>query len=94
MLQTALAANQTAVISTVPWNRYVGITNSIGADPYGSTPVAASLSGIVRGNPLDQMMVPGGALVPVTYSSQDLTGTSRCTVSWRNAFKTIGGSVP
>lgn len=93
-LQTALAANQTAVISTVPWNRYVGVTSSIGADPYGSTPVSASLAGVVRGSPLDALMIPAGALVPVTYSSQDLTGTSRCTVSWRNAFKMIGGSVP
>jgi hypothetical protein len=93
-LQTALAATQTAVISTVPWNRYVGVTNSIGADPYGSTPVAASLAGVVRGSPLDSLMIPAGASVPVTYSSQDLTGTSRCTVSWRNAFKMIGGSVP
>jgi len=94
LLQTSLAANQTAVISTVPWNRYVGVTSSIGADPYGATPVAASLAGVVRGNSLDSLMVPGGASVPVTYSSQDLTGTSRCTVSWRNAFKMIGGSVP
>lgn len=94
MLQTSLAANQTAVISTVPWNRYVGVTSSIGADPYGSTPVGASLSGIVRGSPLDALMIPAGASVPVTYSAQDLTGTSRCTVSWRNAFKTIGGSIP
>ena len=93
-LQTTLAANQTAVISTVPWNRYVGVTSSIGADPYGSTAVAASLAGSVRGSSLDALMAPAGVLVPVTYSAQDLTGTSRCTVSWRNAFKMIGGSVP
>jgi hypothetical protein len=93
-LQTALAANQTAVISTVPWNRYVGITSSIGADPYGSVAVAASLSGVVRGSPLDALMIPAGSLTPVTYSAQDLTGTSRCTVSWRNAFKMLGGSTP
>jgi hypothetical protein len=93
-IQTTLAPSQTAVISTVPWNRYVGITSSIGADPYGSTAVAASLSGSVRGNPLDSFMIPPGTLIPVTYSAQDLSGTSRCTVSWRNAFKMIGGSVP
>ena len=93
MLQTTLAANQTAVISTVPWNRYVGITSSIGADPYGSTAVAASLTGVVRGSPLDQFMLPAGSLVPVTFSAQDLTANSRCTFSWRNAFKMIGGSI-
>lgn len=92
-LQTTLAANQTAVISAVPWNRYVGITSSIGADPYGSTPVYASLTGVVRGSSLDQLMIPAGLVVPVAYSAQDLTGNSRCTVSWRNAFKMIGGSV-
>lgn len=92
-LQTTLAANQTAVISTVPWNRYVGITSSIGADPYGSTAVAASLTGVVRGSPLDQLILPAGSLVPVTFSAQDLTANSRCTFSWRNAFKMIGGSV-
>jgi len=94
MLQTSLTASQTAVISTVPWNRYVGVTSSLGADPYGSTAISASLSGSVRGNSLDDLMAPAGALIPVTYSSQDLTGNSRCTVSWRNAFKMIGGSVP
>lgn len=93
-LQTTLVAGQTAVISTVPWNRYVGVTSSLGADPYGSTAVNASLSGVVRGNTLDEFMAPAGVLVPVTYSSQDLSGTSRCTVSWRNAFKMIGGSAP
>lgn len=93
MLQTTVAANQTAVISTVPWNRYVGITSSIGADPYGSTPVAASLTGVVRGSSLDQLMIPSGLVVPVNFSAQDLTSNSRCTVSWRNAFKMIGGSV-
>lgn len=92
-LQTTLAANQTAVISTVPWNRYVGITSSVGADPYGSTPVAASLTGVVRGSSLDQLIVPAGLVIPVVFSAQDLTGNSRCTVSWRNAFKMIGGSV-
>jgi hypothetical protein len=93
-LATTLTSAQTAVISTVPWNRYVGVTSSIGADPYGSTAVAASLNATVRGNPLDSFMVPPGTLIPVTYSAQDLSGTSRCTVSWRNAFKMIGGSVP
>jgi hypothetical protein len=99
-LQTTLAAGQTAVIQTAPWNRSVSLTSAVGysllsplhADPFIVPAVGASLAGLVYGSPLDSLALLPGSPAYLLYQAQDATGNSQCTISWRNGYRIIGGA--
>lgn len=103
LVATTLNAFQRVTISTAPWNRYVAGSSAVvggGAlrfasiDPFiapGNLGSSAQM-GNLRGSSLDDMILAPG-LTYVSYTAQDATGGSTCTVTWRDAFRAIGGSV-
>jgi hypothetical protein len=77
---STLGPSDTLVIDTRPWARTAMLNGS------------NSVAGLLTGNPMISLQVQPGATV-VKFSGQDFTGTATCTVQWRNATLSIGGSV-
>jgi hypothetical protein len=73
-----LSGTDTLVIDTRPWARTALLNGS-------------SVAGQLTGNPMISLQAQPGATV-VRFTGQDFTGSSSCTVSWRNAFLAIGGT--
>lgn len=74
-LDATLAHDQSVAVDTRPWARTV--TRSDGA----------SLAGALRGSPLSEFRLPIGQTV-LAYRGTDLSGQSRCVISWRDAYTT------
>jgi len=72
-LDTTLAFDRSITIDTRPWVR------SILRDD------GASFAGVARGAALSDFQLPVGQTV-LAYRGTDLSGQSRCVVSWRDAF--------
>jgi hypothetical protein len=75
---TLTGPSDVLTIDTRPWTRNC-VRNT--------QPAAGGLSGV----PMTAMQIPPGSL-PVSLGGQDPTGTATCTIKWRNAFLSIGGS--
>lgn len=73
-LDTTIGANQSVTIDTRPWAR--SIRRSDGAN----------LRRAAIGASLSDFQLPVGQTI-LRYSGTDMSGTSSCTVSWRNATK-------
>lgn len=71
----------TITIDTAPWARQ--ITDQSGK----------SWAGSYNGNALGEFIVPPG-ITNWIFSGQDSTGKGRCTLQWRTAHATIGGTNP
>ncbi|MGH3300566.1 MAG: hypothetical protein ACRDOK_02590 [Streptosporangiaceae bacterium] len=100
-LQATLAAGQTAVIQTAPWNRSVSLTSAVGydpllrlavTDPLTTGALSSSLAGFVYGSPIDSLALLPGSPAYLLYQAQDVTGNSQCTIAWRNGYRIIGGA--
>ncbi len=75
-----LSGSDTLTVDTRPWARTAMLNGS------------TSVAGLLTGNPMISLQLQPGATV-VRFTGQDFTGTSTCTVQWRNATLAIGGSV-
>lgn len=71
-LDGQVPAGKQAVIDTRPWRRGVTIDG-------------APASGLLRGSPIHECVIPPGAHA-VRYSGTDATGTAAFAVSWRSAY--------
>ena len=74
-----LKAGQTLVIDTRPWAR-TALLNGV------------SVAGALSGDPMIGLQLQPGATV-AHFLGQDYTGTSVCTITWRNATLAIGGTL-
>lgn len=74
-LDVTLAHDRSITIDTRPWARTILRDDG------------ASFAGAVRGASLAEFMLPVGQTV-LAYRGTDLTGQSRCTVTWRDAYTT------
>ncbi len=74
-----LASSDTLTIDTRPWARTAMLNGT------------TSVAGLLTGNPMISLQLQPGATV-VRFTGQDYTGSSTCTVQWRNATLAIGGS--
>lgn len=72
-LDTTLAFDRSITIDTRPWARTILRDDG------------ASFAGVARGASLAEFQLPVGQTV-LAYRGTDLSGQSRCVVSWRNAF--------
>lgn len=71
-LRGTLTEGQQVIADTRPWARSV------------TSPTGGSFAGLLTGNRLADLALPPGATA-LSYSGQDPTGRSSCTVAWRNA---------
>jgi len=72
-LDTTLAFDRSITIDTRPWARTILRDDG------------ASFAGVARGASLAEFMLPVGQTV-LAYRGTDMSGQSRCVVSWRNAY--------
>lgn len=79
-LTGTLVSGQQAIIDTRPWARSV------------TSPSGGSFAGRLTGNRPADLALPPGATA-MSYSGQDSTGRSSCTVAWRNASQIFGAQV-
>lgn len=82
-----LAKGDKLVVDTRPWTRYV-LLNGFATVPGTG---GQSVAGLLLGSPLIAFQAPPGSTI-CKYTGTDWTGTSYCTVTWRNAHLSIGGS--
>lgn len=75
-----LDSDDTLVIDTRPWSRGMSLNGTV-----------TGIAGLLTGSALITMQAQPG-LTPVRLTGQDQTGRSTCTISWRNATLSIGGS--
>lgn len=73
-----IPAGKSLVVDTRPWAR-TALLNGV------------SVAGFLSGDPMIGLQLQPGATV-VHFAGQDYTGTSVCTVTWRNATLAIGGT--
>jgi len=81
---------------TIGYNGILGNTDTLTIDtrPWARTAMLngiTSVAGLLTGNPMIGLQIQPGATL-VRFSGQDFTGNSTCTVQWRNAALSIGGS--
>ncbi len=74
-LDTTLAHDRSITVDTRPWVR------SILRDD------GASMAGVARGAALGDFQLPVGQTV-LAYRGTDMSGQSRCVITWRNAYTT------
>ena len=72
-LDTTLAFDRTITIDTRPWARTILRDDG------------ASFAGVARGAALSDFQLPVGQTV-MAYRGTDLSGQSRCTITWRDAY--------
>jgi hypothetical protein len=75
----SLANGATLVIDTRPWNRSALLNGK-------------SAAGNLSGDPMISLQLQPGSTV-VKFGGQDFTGTATCTMQWRSAYLSIGGTV-
>ncbi len=74
-LDTTLAFDRSITIDTRPWARTILRDDG------------ASFAGVARGAALSEFVLPVGQTV-LAYRGTDLSGQSRCVISWRDAYST------
>lgn len=74
-----LGASDSLVIDTRPWARTAKVNGG-------------SVAGAVTGDPMIALQLPTGN-TRVRFTAQDFAGLSVLTITWRNAFLAIGGSI-
>ena len=72
-LDTTLAFDRSITVDTRPWARTILRDDG------------ASFAGVARGASLAEFQLPVGQTV-LAYRGTDMSGQSRCVISWRNAF--------
>lgn len=74
-LDTTLAYDRSITVDTRPWARTILRDDG------------ASFAGVARGAALSEFVLPVGQTV-LAYRGTDLSGQSRCVISWRDAYST------
>lgn len=74
-LDTTLAFDRSITVDTRPWAQTVLRDDG------------ASMAGVLRGAALAEFRLPVGSTV-IAYRGTDMSGQSRCTVAWRDAYST------